>query len=99
MVGGEEMDEGVAAVRLRFPARVQAIDKLASRDVVFCEICQDFAEAQMELAKWDASVDPIRDERIAEYRELLEALSAEIEDLLDRATIVALPRAPGRRPV
>lgn len=92
------MEEGVAAVRLRFPARVQAINKLAMRDVVFCEICRDFAEAQTELAKWDASSDPVRDERMAEYGELLAALGREIEDALNRATVVSLHRPPGHRP-
>ncbi len=78
------MDEGVAAVRLRFPTRVQAINELASRDVIFCEICQDFAEAQTELARWEAaSSDPVRDDRVA----------------LARATVVSLHRSPGPRPV
>ncbi|AYM07078.1 MULTISPECIES: hypothetical protein [Rhizobium/Agrobacterium group] len=94
------MDEGVAAVRLRFPTRVQAINELASRDVIFCEICQDFAEAQTELARWEAaSSDPVRDDRVAEYRELLAALGREIEDALTRATVVSLHRSPGPRPV
>ncbi|MBB4320547.1 hypothetical protein GGE43_004000 [Agrobacterium tumefaciens] len=94
------MDEGVAAVRLRFPTRVQAINELASRDVIFCEICQDFAEAQTELARWEAaSSDPVRDDRVAEYKELLAALCREIEDALARATVVSLHRSPGPRPV
>lgn len=93
------MDEGVAAVRLRFPTRTQAIDELALRDVVFCEICRDFAEAQTELAKWDKSSDSVRDERMAEYRELLAALGREIEEALDRAIVVSLHRPPGPRPV
>lgn len=92
------MDEGVAAVRLRFPVRVQAINELATRDVVFCEICRDFAEAQTEWTKWNASFDPDRDKRIAEYSELLAALGREIEDALDRAMVISLPRSPGRRP-
>ena len=46
------MDEGVAAVRLQFPTRVNTIDELASWNDVFCEICRDFAEAQTELARW-----------------------------------------------
>ncbi len=91
------MDESVAAVRLRFPARVQAITELAMRDIVFCEICRDFSEAQTERAKWDASSDPVRDKRMAEYSELLAALGREIEYALDRAIVVPLPLPPGRR--
>jgi hypothetical protein len=81
------MDEGVAAVRLQFPVRVKAIDERASWDDVFCEICRDFAEAQTELARWEASSDRNRDERCAEYRELVAGLGKEIEDALDNATV------------
>ncbi|RYG98935.1 MAG: hypothetical protein EON58_05575 [Alphaproteobacteria bacterium] len=93
------MDKGVAAVRLQFPTRVQAIDELSSRDAVFCEICRDFAEAQTELARWNASSEAIRDERIAEYSELLSALGKEIEDALDRTSVVSLHRGLGPRSV
>lgn len=76
------MDEGVAAVRLRFPTRVQAINELASRDVIFCEICQDFAEAQTELARWEAaSSDPVRDDRVAEYRNCWRPLAERLKML------------------
>jgi hypothetical protein len=92
------MDEGVAAVRLHFPDRAEAIDELASWDNVFCEICRDFAEAQTELAKWQASSDPNRDPRSAEYRELIAGLGKEIEDALNRANVVPLHRPPAQRP-
>ncbi|MBB4232270.1 hypothetical protein [Rhizobium mongolense] len=91
------MDEGVAAVRLQFPIRAKAIEELASRDDVFCEICRDFAEAQMELAKWRASEDPNREERCAEYQELVAGLGKEIEDALDSATVLPL-RPPSAQP-
>lgn len=93
------MDKGVAAVRLQFPTRVQAINELAARDAVFCEICSDFAEAQTELAKWNVSSEPIRDERITEYSELVAALGKEIEDALDRAIVVSLRRGHSPRSV
>jgi len=92
------MDKGVAAVRVRFPVRAEAIDELASRDKVFCEICRDFAEAQTELAKWEASSDPDRDGRCAEYRELVAGLAKEIEDALDKATVLPLRHPPSWRP-
>ncbi|MCM2457514.1 hypothetical protein HGO37_19110 [Rhizobium sp. CG4] len=92
------MDENVAAVRLRFPKRAHAIDELALRDVVFCEICRDYAEAQSELAKWNTCPDPVREERIAEYGELLAALGKEIEDALDRAIVVSIHRPTRPRP-
>lgn len=92
------MDEGVAAVRLQFPVRVKAIDERAAWDDVFCEICRDFAEAQAELAKWEASPDPNRDERCAEYRELIAELGKEIEDVLDNATVRPLHHPPAQPP-
>lgn len=91
------MDEGVAAVRLQFPTRAKAIEELASRDDVFCEICRDFAEAQLEMVKWRASGKPSRDERCAEYQELVAGLGKEIEDALDNATVLQF-RPPSARP-
>lgn len=92
------MDEGVAAARRQFPARVEAIDELALRNNVFCEICRDFAEAQKELASWEASSGPNRDERCAEYRELVAGLGKEIQDVLDDATVLPFPQPAAKRP-
>lgn len=91
------MDDGIAAVRLQFPDRVEAIDERASWDSVFREICRDFAEAQAEMAKWQASSDPQRDERCAEYRELIAGLGKEIEDILDKAKVIPLHQPPAQR--
>jgi hypothetical protein len=92
------MDEGVAAVRLRFPDRAEIIEDLASWDNVFCEICRDFAEAETELAKWQASSDPHGAQRCAEYRELIAGLSKEIEDALDKANVVPFHPPSAQRP-
>ncbi|MHC2296636.1 hypothetical protein [Rhizobium mongolense] len=51
----------------------------------------------MELAKWRASEDPNREERCAEYRELVAGLGKEIEDALDSATVLPL-RPPSAQP-
>jgi hypothetical protein len=77
------MDEGVTAVRRQFRARIRAIDDLSSRSEDFREICRDFADAQSELAKWNVSTDPKRNERVVEYQELIAELSKEIEGALD----------------
>jgi hypothetical protein len=90
------MDEGVAAVRRRFPAKAGAIDDLATRDDEFREICRDFAEAQSELAKWEGSTEPKREERRREYGELIAGLLSEIEAALEHAA--ALARSPPRPP-
>ena len=92
------MDEGVAAVRLQFPDRAEAIDDLASQDNLFCEICRDFAEAQTELVKWQASPDSNREQRCDEYRELIAGLGAEIKDALDKAKVAPLHRSSTQRP-
>jgi hypothetical protein len=92
------MDEGVTAVRRRFPARIQAIDDLAARNEEFREVCNDFADAQSELAKWEVSTDPKRDERCGEYEELIAELSKEIEEALDKASVLPLHRLPPRSP-
>jgi hypothetical protein len=89
------MDEGVAAVMLHFPVRAKAIEELASRDHVFCEICGDFAEAQRELAKWRASDHQHRDEHCSEYEELIAGLGKEIKDALDNATVLRLRQPSG----
>lgn len=91
------MDEGVAAVTLHFPVRAKVIEELASRDHVFCEICDDFAEAQRELIKWRASDHPHRDEHCSEYEELIAGLGKEIEDALDSATVLPLHPPSGSR--
>ena len=92
------MDEGVTAARRRFPARVQAINDLEARDEKFREICRDFAEAQTELAKWEISTNPKRDERCSEYNELVADLAKEIEDALDSASVLPLHRPHSRAP-
>lgn len=91
------MDKGVSAVTLHFPERTKAIEALALRDAVFCEICGDFAEAQRELVKWRASDHPNRDERCSEYEELVVGLANEIQEVLNRATVLPLHPPGGRR--
>jgi hypothetical protein len=92
------MDEGVTAVRRRFPARILTIDDLAGRSEEFRDICRDFAEAQSELAKWEVSTAPMRDERCGEYKELVAGLAKEIEDALDMASGLPLHRPAPRSP-
>ncbi|ARQ58684.1 hypothetical protein EFR00_06120 [Rhizobium sophoriradicis] len=78
------MDKGVAAVCRQFPARIKTIDDLSARSEDFREICRDFADAQSALKKWTVSTDPKRNERVAEYQELIAELSKEIEGALDQ---------------
>lgn len=90
------MDEGVAAVRLHFPVKADAIAERASWDNVFCEICKDFAEAQTELAKWETSSDPQGTKRCVEYRQLIAELANELEKALDKAKVIKLRHPPAK---
>jgi DNA mismatch repair ATPase MutL len=92
------MDDGIAAVKRQFPLKAQAIDERASWDAVFREICRDFSEAQTELMKWKSSSDADQARRCEEYRELLEGLGEEIEQVLHNASMVQLHPPPFKRP-
>ena len=53
-------------------------------DDSFMSLCEDFAEAQAALVRWERSGSPVRTARCAEYQELVRDLAAEIEAELDR---------------
>ena len=63
-----------AAIR-RFPARARAIEELAARDEAFCSLCFDFRDAETALHQWANSDSPKRDQRCAEYSELIDYLA------------------------
>jgi hypothetical protein len=91
------MDQGAYAAERRFPARKQAIEELAARDEEFRDLCIDFADAEAELQRWEQSTDPKREERCAEYAELVDDLAREIEAALDAAAIIPF-RKPWQKP-
>lgn len=82
------MNNGVVAARRRFPFRGQAIEERAARDEQFRDLCTDFADAAAELLRWEQSREPKRDERFAEYQELVNDLAREIAAALDTAAII-----------
>jgi len=82
------MDKGVVAAKRRFPFRGQAIEERAARDEVFRDLCIDFADAEAELQRWEHSTDQKREQRCAEYQELVDDLAREIETALDTAAII-----------
>ena len=84
------MDKGVAAAQRSFPERGRAIERLFARDEDFRDLCTDLADAQAALQRWEISTEPIRDERCAEYAEIVQYLSGEIETALDKADIIPL---------
>jgi hypothetical protein len=79
------VDEGLVAATRRFPDRCQALEALAAADESFRLLCADFAEAQSALQGWRASASKARDQRCAEYEELVASLAGEIAAYLDGA--------------
>jgi acyl-CoA reductase-like NAD-dependent aldehyde dehydrogenase len=79
------MDEDLLAAVNRFASRAGSLVQLASRDETFRALCADFAAAQAALERWRASSSVYREQRCAEYTELLESLADEIAQYLDVA--------------
>ncbi|TBA73987.1 hypothetical protein [Rhizobium ruizarguesonis] len=88
------MANGVGFVKSCLKDRVDAIDEFALRSEGFRDLCDDF-EIANEKVRWERSTAPERGERLAEYRELIDSMRAEIEQTLDRAAVV--PFKPPRR--
>ena len=82
------MDKGVVAATRRFPFQGMAIKERAARDEEFRDLCTDFADAEIELLRWEQSTELKRDERCAEYQELVTDLAREIVAALDTAAII-----------
>lgn len=78
------MHHAVQAAIARFPDRGHAIEELARADDDFRSLCEDLAEAQAALARWEYSSSPVREARCAEYKSLVRDLTAEIAAELDR---------------
>jgi hypothetical protein len=89
------MPDGLHAAIQRFPEQRAAIEAMSARDDGFRTLCDDLAEAEAALSRWEGSTAPYRNERCAEYRELVASLTAELEAALRTAAIV--PFQPLRR--
>ncbi|PCD67664.1 hypothetical protein [Rhizobium phaseoli] len=89
------MKNGVGFVIGCFKERTKVVEELAARKEGFRDLCDDFLTAHDEKLRWEGSSAPERDERIAEYQELIDSMRVEIEQALDRAAVV--PLRPPRR--
>jgi hypothetical protein len=72
------MDAGMQRVIERFPKHPASIRELFHADQSFLEMCGDYVDTLEALQRWQASSGPHKAARIAEYRELAEALEIEI---------------------
>jgi hypothetical protein len=92
------MDAGLMSAARRLPARRHAIEMLALRDGEFRGICEDLADAEAALLRWQQSSSADRQRRVAEYEGLVDGLTSEIEAALDRAAVISIAdRRPRRR--
>jgi crotonobetainyl-CoA:carnitine CoA-transferase CaiB-like acyl-CoA transferase len=89
------MPDGLQSAIQRFPEKRAAIEAMCARDDEFRTLCDDLAEAEAALSRWEGSTAPYRDQRCAEYRELVASLAAELESALQAAAVV--PFRPSRR--
>jgi hypothetical protein len=76
--------------------RRKEIEQLSARSDSFRDLCADFAIAEEVLRKWEVSSAPEREERCAEYRQLISELAEEIEAALDAAVVI--PFTKSRKP-
>jgi hypothetical protein len=77
------MHRAILVAIARFPDRGHAIEQLARRNEDFLSLCDDLAEAESALARWERSSSPVSDTRCNEYRDLVRDLAIEIEAALD----------------
>ncbi|KAB0267282.1 hypothetical protein [Microvirga brassicacearum] len=78
------MHHAVQAAIARFPDRGHAIAELARTDDSFLSLCEDLAEAEAVLARWERSSSSVNEASCTEYRELVMDLAAELATELDR---------------
>ena len=79
---------GLAAALRRFPARERQIEGLFEFDEEFRGLCDDLADAETALQQTGKLPIEIRFSRRIEYQELVESLSAELNEVLLRTNVV-----------
>ncbi|WDZ81897.1 hypothetical protein PWG15_33910 (plasmid) [Ensifer adhaerens] len=78
------MGKGVEFVTSYFKTSGQAIEELAAQCEAFRDLCDDFAIANEEKNRWRRSTSSDRQQRIAEYQELIDSILIDIERELER---------------
>lgn len=90
MPGGRQ-----AAVR-HFPEHELIIGSKCNFDEEFRSLCDDLWEAELVLVKLEKSTLPAQDERLEEYRALVEGLLAEIAAAIGVGNVLRFQRRPER---
>ena len=78
------MGNGVEFVTSYFNTSDKRVEKLAAQSEAFRDLCTDFAIANEERDRWERSTSSDRQERIAEYQELIDSMRLDIERELER---------------
>lgn len=86
------MGYGLTFAKNQFATRAALIDELAARDENFRDLCDDFATANELRLSYEIACGPERDERHAEYVDLVDSLRIEIEAALNNAMVVLFHR-------
>jgi hypothetical protein len=76
------MDPGILAAIQRLPRYETVIKELALRSESFRSLCRDLADAGAELQRRGKPQSPEDVAQFAEYRELVEALEAELRQAI-----------------
>jgi hypothetical protein len=71
-------DRALSAATRRFPQAEFAIRKLMSNSEVFCDICEELAEAELALARVPEAPAALHEARRTEWQELVDRLVAEL---------------------
>ncbi|MFI0844211.1 hypothetical protein [Mesorhizobium sp. IMUNJ 23232] len=71
-------ERAFSAATRRFPNAEFAIRKLMSHSEVFCDICEELAEAELALARVPETPAAVHEARRTEWQELVDRLVAEL---------------------
>ena len=80
-------------VKRAFPGHDQAIERAYDEHPSFRELCQDYRQCSLALARWRQDRDPAPMQRSREYAELLDELAKEIESWVAETPTGATPPA------
>lgn len=81
-MGLVSMDAGVLAAIRRLPRHKRAIEEMFLSSESFRALCEDLAEAEQTLRRWEGSGDDGHAARCVEYRHLIEGLEAELRQAI-----------------